>query len=328
MEILLLVVIVAVAASALYVAATFNERTKQNTAPLIDSAVKGVAERIEVTAEGLMQQLQMLIDELQQDRELATRDRSEIQGRLDRADSRISSTSSQLLAALETFEGLGNRIDTRQGDLSKDLLELDRRVAQLGESLARQSARIIEIHRYPQSQEKQAASSPEMDSLVLAMLEAESHMDRKGWGMPPHLYALTKKPSPATADRGRNAEIRDDRPDTMILAEQEPLSDGDPVEVLAGIHWPDDVVGCVLVAELSALPPGSKGNAPVNPAAAEQWASTHPDGRPARLAVGVCRNGAYTCGFRIKGEDNVQVGTERADDLVTALLKTFRSGSA
>jgi hypothetical protein len=323
MEILLLVVIMAVAASGLYVAANFNKRTKQNTAPLIDGAVKSIAERIDAAAEGLRQQLQVITNELRQNRELKTRDRSEVHGRLDQADSRISSISSQLLAALEKIERLGGQIDTRQGDLSRDLLRLDHRVAQLGESLAQQSARIIEIHRYPQSQETLAESSREIDSLILAMLEVESHMDRKGWGRPPHLYALTEKTSPITTDHEPYAGIRGARPDAMVLVAQEPLPDGDLVEVLASIHWPEDVVGCVLVAELTALPPRSKEDAPINPAAAEQWASTHPDGRPARLAVGVCRNGAHTCGFRIKGEDNVQVGIERADDLVTALLGTF-----
>ena len=323
MEILLLVVIVVVAASGLYVAATFNKRTKQNTAPLIDGAVNDIAERIRLTAGDLRKQLQAITSELQHDKELTARDRSEVHGRVDLADSRISSISSQLLAALEKFERLGGQIDTRQGELSRDLLQLDHRVAQLSESLAQQSARIIEIHRYPQSQEAQAESPPEIDWLVLALLEAESHVDRMGWGKPPHLYALTEKTLPITADHELHAGIRGARPDAMVLVEQEPLPDRDLVEVLAGIHWPEDVVGCVLVAELTALPPRSKEDAPINPAAAEQWASVHPDGRPARLAVGVCRNGAYTCGFRIKGEDNVRVGTERADDLVTALLGTF-----
>lgn len=338
MEILLLVAIMAVAASGLYVAATFNKRTMQTTAPLIDGAVKEIAERHEVIAEDLRRQLQAITKELRQGRELTTRERSEIQGRHDQADSGISSIASQFLAALGTVERLGKQTGTWQGDLSRDLLQLDdrvaqlgeslaqldHRVAQLGESLAQQSARVIEIHRYPQSREVQAASSAEIDSLVSAVLAAESHMDRKGWGKPPHLYALTAKTTPATAAHEPDPETRDARPDAMILVEREPLPDGDLVEALAGIHWPDDVAGCVLVAELTALPPRSKEDGPIDPAAAEQWASTHPDGRPARLAVGVRRDGAHTCGFRIKGEDNVQVGTERADDLVTALLGTFQ----
>lgn len=341
MEILLLVAIMVVAASCLFVAATFNKRTKQNTTPLIDDAVKDIVERIDRPTENLRQQLQPITNELRKDRERTTRDRSEIQGRLDLADSQISSISSQFLAARETFERLGQQIDTRhgdlstdlrqldhrvaqlretferlgqqidarQGDLSRDLRQLDHRVTQLHESVAQQSARVIAIHRYPQSQETQNGSPPETDSLVVAMLEAEAHTDRQGWGGPPHLYALT--------------EIRDARSDAMTLVEQEQLPDGDLVEALAAIHWPDDVVGCVLVAELTALPPRSEEDAPIIPVADDQWASTHPDGRPARLAVGVHKNGAHTCGLHIKGEDNVQVGTERADDLVTALLGTF-----
>ena len=217
--------------------------------------------------------------------------------------------SSQFLAAPETFERLGKQIDTRQSDLSRDLRQLDHRVAQLGESVAQQSARVIAIHRYPKSQEVQTGSTPEADSLVGAMLEAEAHTDRQGWGGPPRLYALT--------------EIRDARRDAMTLVEQEPLPDGDLVEALATIHWAEDVVGCVLVTELTALPPRSAEEAPIIPVADDQWASTHPDGRPARLAVGVHKNGAHTCGLRIEGEDNVQVGNERVDDLVTALLGTF-----
>jgi hypothetical protein len=323
MEILLLVAIMAVAASGLYVAATFNKRTKQNAAPLIDGAVKDIAERHKKAAEDLRQQLQVITNELREGIGLTTQSRSEIHGRLDQADSRISSMSSQFLAALGTVERLGEQIDTRQGDLSRELQQLDHRVAQLTESLAQQSARTIEIHRYPQSRETQAGSPPEIGSLVSAVLAAESHMDRKGWGKPPHLYALTEKTSPVTAAHELGAEVRDARLDAMMLVEQEPLPDGDLLEALATTHWPADVVGCVLVAELTALPPRSTEDGPINPAAAGQWASTHPDGRPARLAVGVRRNGAHTCGFRIKGEDNVQVGTERADDLVTALLGTF-----
>lgn len=325
MEILLLVAITAVAASGLYVAATFNKRTKQNTAPLIDSAAKNITERHEATAEELRQELQAIRKELRQGRELTTQHRIEMEDRLDRADGRISSMSSQLLPELGKLARLGTQIDTRQGDLSRDLLQLDQRVARLGESLGQQNAGTIEIHRYPQSRETQAGSSPEMDSLVSAMLAAESHMDRKGWGQPPHLYDLTEKTTPITADHELDAEIRDTQPDVMMLVDHGPLPDSDLVEVLAGIHWPEDVVGRVLVAELTALPPRSEADGPISPAAAGHWASTHPDGRPARLAVGVRRNGAHTCGVRIKGEDNVQVGTARADDLVTALLGTLRA---
>ena len=68
MEILLLVTIMVVAASCLYVAATFNKRTKQNTGPLIDDAVKDIAERIDRATENLRRQLQLITNELRKDR--------------------------------------------------------------------------------------------------------------------------------------------------------------------------------------------------------------------------------------------------------------------
>jgi hypothetical protein len=117
--------------------------------------------------------------------------------------------------------------------------------------------------------------------------------------------------------------MRDAGPGGFILVEQQPPPAGDLIEVLASIHWPEDVVGCVLVTELINLPPGAEEDAPIAPVAAEQWASARPDGRPARLAVGVCGNGEYTCGLRLKGDDDVQVRTDLAGDLVTTLLGTF-----
>jgi len=173
------------------------------------------------------------------------------------------------------------------------------------------------------AQVSDAEGSYEMDPLIFAMLDAESHMARKGWGLPPQLYALATKTSLSAADQELAAEVQDARPDALIPVEQEPLPEGDPIEVLARIHWPHEVVGCVLVTELIVLPPSAEEDAPSDPAAAEQWASSRPDGRQARLAVGVSRNGEYMCGLRIKGENDVQVGAELADDIVTALLGTF-----
>lgn len=141
MEILLLVVIMVVGASALYVAATFNTRTRQNTTPLIDGAIKVISEKIEVTGRDLSRQLQGIANELRQDRELTRLDRDKIQERLDQADSRISSIASRFFAELETIERLSKQIGAQQDQFSSDLRRLDHRVVQLGESPVRQSAR-------------------------------------------------------------------------------------------------------------------------------------------------------------------------------------------
>ena len=172
-------------------------------------------------------------------------------------------------------------------------------------------------------QELRSESSSQVESLVLAMLEAESHVDSKGWGEPPRLYALTKQTSSIDTSHELATEMRDARPAALIPVEREPLPHGNLIEVLASIHWQEDVVGCVLVAERAASPLRGEEGAFVDPTAG-QWACMDPDGRPARLAVGVCRNLEYTCGLRIKGDEGVQIRTELAEDLVTALLATFQ----
>ena len=135
MEILLLVATLAVGASGLYVAATFNMRTRRNSAPLI-GAVKDISDQIEATAKDLRRELQVIANELQRDRELIELDRSKIQGRLDQADSRISSIASQFSAELDTIKDLDKQIGARQNRFSGDLQQLDHQVARLGESLA------------------------------------------------------------------------------------------------------------------------------------------------------------------------------------------------
>ena len=95
----------------------------------------------EGTAGDLRRHLQVMADELHQDREQQRLDGREIQGRLDHADSRLSGVASQFPAALEAIERLGEQIDAGQSQFSGHLQQLDHQVAQLGESLVQQSAR-------------------------------------------------------------------------------------------------------------------------------------------------------------------------------------------
>jgi hypothetical protein len=127
MDILLIVATLAVAAAGLYVAATFNRRTRQHTAPLIDGAVKEISGRVDETAAELRRQLKAMAGELQRDRDQIRLDGRKIQGRLDHADSRITSIANQLMAELETVRRLAER-------LGADLRELDHTVTQLGGS--------------------------------------------------------------------------------------------------------------------------------------------------------------------------------------------------
>jgi len=137
MEIVLIVTIVAVGAAGLYVAATFNGRTKKSTGPLIKGAVSDISGHIDETAGKLKEELQAITAELQRDREQSRLDDRKIQGRLDHADSRLSSVESRLLAELETIRRLSEQIGGRQDQMSGDLRRLDEQVAQLNEATVR-----------------------------------------------------------------------------------------------------------------------------------------------------------------------------------------------
>jgi hypothetical protein len=137
MDILLIVATLAVAAAGLYVAATFNRRTRQHTAPLVDGAAKEISGHVDETAEELRRQLKAIATELQRDRDQIRLDGRKIQGRLDHADTRITSIANQLLAELEAVRRLGEQLGARQDQLGADLRQLDHTVTQLSGPPAR-----------------------------------------------------------------------------------------------------------------------------------------------------------------------------------------------
>ncbi len=136
MEIVLIVAIAVVAAAGLFVAATFGKRTRQTTAPLIEAAVSDISAQIRGTADDLRRQLRAITDDLHQDREQQRLDGRKIQGRLDHADSRISSMASQVLAELDALKRRGEQIGTRQDQLSGDLRQLATRLTKDPDPLA------------------------------------------------------------------------------------------------------------------------------------------------------------------------------------------------
>lgn len=166
-----------------------------------------------------------------------------------------------------------------------------------------------------------------MDALASAVIDVECHAATKGWGCRPQLYALTRKktirsPTPKVA-----AVLHGKRDDALISIEQDPLPPGEPDKVLATIGWTEEVEGCVLVTELLILPPGAEKEAPREPGAAEKWAASRPDRKKARLAVGVLRDGSYTCCLQLENEQELIVAPELADDLVAALFATLVPGN-
>ena len=368
MEILLLIAIIASAASGLYVAVTFNTRATKNFTPLVNTATKNTDAKIEAARRDLQKDMKAITNELRENRQLTARlekgsgelrqhvqaiadelrrsrdlvqhldaasgeikqEIATISGelRLERelATRRVTANGElqqRVQAIAEQTKYLNEQIGARQAQLGKDMARLDHRVAEIGESLTQQSTRIAEIYRYVIRRETRAGNSADSDLLLLAMLEAESYVDGKGWGERPHLYALTAPTSAVAAEQEPVDGINGARPDALVPVEHERLPDGDLAEVLAGIQWPADVVGCVLVTELAALPPRNEGDGPIDPLESGEWASTQPDGRPARLTIGVWKGGGHMCGLRIKGEDEMHVRNEMAGDLLAALLGTF-----
>jgi hypothetical protein len=120
MQTLLVVAMLIVGVAVLYVAATLSLRTRQNTAPLIDGAVKKMAGEIEATAGELRGQLQAIAAELRRDREQARLEERKIQGRLDHADRQIVNMSEQFLAELTALRRLGEQIGARQDQSGDD----------------------------------------------------------------------------------------------------------------------------------------------------------------------------------------------------------------
>jgi hypothetical protein len=162
MEILALVAVLVVAASGLYVAATFNTRTRRNTAPMIDDAAKHVSDKIEASGMDLRKQLLVISDELQRDRE-----------RLDQAESRNSRIASEFSAELEAIKRQGEQIGARQDQFSSGLQQLDHQVGQLGESLVRRGGgeqQADETLRYLKGQCPESVPVGEPFSLLVSIV--------------------------------------------------------------------------------------------------------------------------------------------------------------
>ena len=140
MEILLIAAIAVVAVAALYVAATFDLRARQSTAPLLEEAVRKMSDQLRATEESMRRQLRALADDLQRDREQQRLDGRKIQGRLDHADSRVASVANQFLADLDAIKRRTDQAVAQQDRLAAGLRYLDQRAARLSEALGHPTA--------------------------------------------------------------------------------------------------------------------------------------------------------------------------------------------
>lgn len=181
-------------------------------------------------------------------------------------------------------------------------------------------------------------STPEVadrDALMHTIAEIERHVAETGWDQPVRLYALvdTEELLAAEPQLARTIGILPGagRPGSLTPVEQDDIGDAPLDELLAGIAWPDAVLGCALVHEVVILPPAAQEEAPDDDTVVT-WAASHPERRDVRMAVGVLRDGSRACLLRLRSpatpgaaedEDDLLTGPDLAPRLVEALLATL-----
>ncbi len=159
-----------------------------------------------------------------------------------------------------------------------------------------------------------------------ALAEIEAHVHAGGWDRPRTLFALVRTAQLVADDPATAARLGIDGPAAPLTpVEQDELPDEPLDEVLGGIGWPDEVVGCALTQEIVVLPPGAEGD--LTGDADVTQAVNHPQRREARLTVGVLRDGTSAALLRLRATgpegDDLVTGPDLAPNLVAALLATL-----
>ncbi|MFI6900446.1 PPA1309 family protein [Nonomuraea sp. NPDC050394] len=146
------------------------------------------------------------------------------------------------------------------------------------------------------------------DALAAAVIAAERDADAEGWDGERRLYALTDRDTYLDTAYPLD-ELTDLPPGTLLAIPLTPLPGGDLRTELTKVTWPDNVHGCVLIAEMV-----------VRTALVRRPRGMHVRWRLAHLAIGVLRDGHHLSLLRLRGTDEWRSG---ADDLVPSLLATF-----
>lgn len=158
------------------------------------------------------------------------------------------------------------------------------------------------------------------------------------WGSRPTLFALVP-----TAILAAQAPGLVDPDDDSVLSPVVQETDTDDLEqLLTTVTWPEQVVGCALVSEITLLPPDAEADldAALEPLladadaadeAARQAAQAHPNKQQARLAAGVLRNGKRVALLALREGDgqstDLQTHPDLAPNLLDSLAETFHGAS-
>ncbi len=179
--------------------------------------------------------------------------------------------------------------------------------------------------REPMTGEENRENGAAVNSVLQAAIrEIEVHAAEAGWDQPARLYALV----PTSGLLAREPQLAA----AMGLDESSAAGSLTPVEqdqmpaertleqTLEHIMWPEEVFGCAAVVERLVLPPGADDSMPEDPAAAEEYAASHPDRQEVRIVAGATREGATYCALRLKSHDD-DMSVVESTDLVPVLLQ-------
>lgn len=156
-------------------------------------------------------------------------------------------------------------------------------------------------------------------------LEVEAHVDNAGWDQPPRLYGLVPTTEILQHEPAAAQELGidpDTAPGTLTPVEQEALPLDRPLEnVLDGIMWPPQVVGCAVVLERLMLPPDAESGLPDDAEHAHGYATNHPDRQEVRIAAGVTRDGDVHCAVRLHHPPHEDAQLYEGPELVPGLVE-------
>jgi len=150
------------------------------------------------------------------------------------------------------------------------------------------------------------------EELTSVVLWAARHSAVGGWGQKPQLYALARKAELERSGESLPESGASAAEDALFLIPHRMPRGNHPAEALASIQWSSDVAGCVLVTEVAVSNDEDSGT--VSTGSEEET-------RQGRLTIGVLRDGEYVCCLQF--HDELIIGPDLADDLVTALLGTL-----
>ncbi|WP_161897371.1 PPA1309 family protein [Gordonia spumicola] len=170
-----------------------------------------------------------------------------------------------------------------------------------------------------------------------ALAQCAGYVAASPWGSPATLFALV----PTSFLAAQAPDLVDPTDESPLSPVVQETSDGDLEQLLTTVSWPDAVVGCAIVTEITVLPPDAESaldrafepllaDPDAADAAARDAARTHPDRREARLIAGVLRTGQRLALLSLRATDDephtesdLRTHPTLAPNVLDALASTF-----